>query len=117
MSSQRERQRERSQSAQSGNTENVRQHAHTRTHTTKLQTLTTEAATGNKLVGSRATADMLSHTHTKCFTMLFKTYFGGSFRNTGFRINNPIICMWVMCVWGGRVKPTVESERDIEIDI
>jgi len=43
--------------------------------------------------------------------MLFKTYFGGSFRNTGFRINNPVICMWVMCV--GRVKPTEKSERDI----
>lgn len=114
MSSQRERQRERSQSAQSGNTENVRQHAHTHTQQSYRHS---QAATGNKLVGSRATADMLSHTHTKCFTMLFKTYFGGSFRNTGFRINNPIICMWVMCVWGGRVKPTEESERDIEIDI
>jgi len=52
---------------------------------------------------------MLTHTHKMLCTMLFKTYFGGSFRNTGFRINNPVICMWVMCV--GRVKPTEKSER------
>lgn len=113
MSSQRERQRERSQSAQSGNTENVRQHTHTQQsyrHSQQKQLLAINLWEAEQLC-----ADMLSHTHTKCFTMLFKTYFGGSFRNTGFRINNPIICMRVMCVCVGRVKPTEESERDIDI--